>query len=606
MQINIGPRKLVALLEPSSTARIPIFQRSYSWEKPEVTQFLTDVYDCAESKVPHFWGPVVILRRNPDAKDFEIIDGQQRVTTAIIMISILRDLARDLKQKHFGGGNDPRYRLDVELVVRNYLFQDPEYVRPRLEGSYLIRSILESRIIADPSTPGDGGAQIDRPPIRPKGGGLTDTERRNSRQLRSAYLQIRKSLTERIDEVATDSEKTEFVYSIYKALSEWFEIFVMELSSEDDAYALFESLNDRGRRLNPSDLLKTLTLDGIRQNSSGIPIDEALERWDSTVELLGEFDTTKFLRHFLLTQSPNKVQNHKIFSEFKAQISRLGPQGAYLNLQKLEDAAARYSQLLSLSPHTSKVVTAALARMNIYSQTHRVFLLGALDLRLERSIEEQLTRAVEYLSFRWISTGRNAQELETIYQDQLHELVKTPTNEGAERIVKNLVDSAPSDAEFEMFTTSESVALQRYVLLRIATCGGGEVPITAEVEHLAPKSPRDENHWYTAVAPKSSDDDGVLVYEDYVYNWGNLTLLESRLNKSIRNETWTNKRDGVGRTKGISASTYNLNQVFESIESWNAGRILSRETWIKGAGLKLVSKDWVESGHASVSMWVDD
>lgn len=603
MQINIGPRKLSTLLEPSSTAKIPIFQRSYSWEKPEVTQFLTDVYDCAKSKEPHFWGPVVILRRDPEAKDFEIIDGQQRMTTAVIMLSILRDLATELKEPHLGGGNDPRYRPDVPLIVRNYLFQDPEYIRPRLEGSYLIRPILESRVIADPLTPGDGGALVERPPIRPKGGGLDDVERRNSRQLRSAYLQIKKSLTEKLNTIATDSDKTAFVYSIYKALSEWFEIFVMELSSEDDAYALFESLNDRGRRLNPSDLLKTLTLDGVRQSSAAIPIEQAMERWDAAVDLLGEFDTTKFLRHYLLTQTPNKVQNHKIFSEFKAQINRLGPQGAYANLVKLEAAAARYNQLLSLSPHESKTITASLARMKIYSQTHRVFLLGALDLNLDRSVEELLTRAVEYLSFRWISTGKNAQVLETIYQEQIHLLKEAPSAERAELITNNLVKMAPNDDEFRTFTSSESVALQRYLLLRIATCGGGEVPMTADVEHLAPKSPKDENYWYTAVAPSSNKDPEALVYEDYVYNWGNLTLLETRLNKSIRHETWIKKRDGVGKTKGISASTYNLNQVFKSMESWTADLIESRETWLKDAGLKLLSKEWVKTGHAAVSMW---
>jgi hypothetical protein len=604
MHINVGPKNLLLLLEPRSTAKIPIFQRSYSWEKPEVTQFLTDVYDCAESEEPHFWGPVVILRRDPKATDFEIIDGQQRVTTGVIMLSILRDKAIDLTEPYLRGAHDPRYRQDVPLIVRTYLLQEPEFTKPRLEGSYLIRSILESRVIADPTTTDDKGALTERLPIRPKGGGLSDAERRNTRQLRSAYLQIKKSLTEKLDAIAADSDKTAFVYSIYKALSEWFEIFVMELSSEDDAYALFESLNDRGRRLNPSDLLKTLTLDGVRQSSAAIQIDQAVERWDAAVDLLGEFDTTKFLRHYLLTQTSKKVQNHKIFSEFKAQISRLGPQGAYANLVKLEAAAVLYNQLLSLSPHESKTITMSLSRMNIYSQTHRVFLLGALDLNLERSAEELLTRAVEYLSFRWISTGRNAQVLETIYQQQLHLLKESPSAERVEAIANDLIKAAPSDDEFETFTTGESVALQRYLLLRIATCGGGEVPMTADVEHLAPKSPKDQNHWHTAVAPNSSTDPEVLVYEDYVYNWGNLTLLETRLNKSIRNETWQKKRDGVGKTKGISASTYNLNQVFKSTASWTAAHIESRETWLKSAGLKLISRDWVKTGHAAVSMWV--
>lgn len=601
MLITVGANNLQNLLTPTSTARIPIFQRSYSWTKTEITQFLSDIFDSAESRESHFWGPVVVLRRATSSNEIEIIDGQQRVTTAVIMLSLLRDEALKLREPLMNKGTPAQYPLPP--AIRNSLFREPLYAQPRFEGSYLIREILEKRIIADPHLLDGGDDTHERPPIRPNGGGLSDSDRKHSKELRAAYLEIRLKLSERIAAIDSDHEKTNFLNEVFQSLSTRYEIHVMELVSEDDAYTLFESLNDRGRRLNPSDLLKTLTLDYIRRGSSPLSIDDALEKWDSTVDLLGDFDFTKFLRHFLLTQSKNKVQNRRIFSEFKARVEALGHQGAYKNLLALETAATVYNQLLGQTHYPNPVIHASLKRSNFYSQTHRVFLLGALALGLSNRDEERLTRAIEYLSYRWISAGKNAQELESLYQSQVHLLKDAPTTATANRVVDHLIEAAPDDDVFSKLVRTESAALQRYLLIRLASADGGDVVETAEIEHLAPQSPDDMGYWHAAVADGSTPDARGNVYEDYVYSWGNITLLEQKLNRSIQNGIWKNKRDGVGRYKGIKASTYNVNQVIKTLPDWSAENILSREAWIMESALQLVSEEWVKTGRAAVSPW---
>jgi len=601
MQITVGANNLQNLLTPTSVARIPVFQRSYSWTKIEITQFLSDIFESAESEEPHFWGPVVVLRKTATPNELEIIDGQQRLTTAVIMLSLLRDEALKLQEPLMHKGTPAQYPLPP--AVRNALFREPLYSQPRFVGSYLIKDILEDRIIADPRVAVNDPNSPERPPIRPNGGGLSDADRKHSKELRAAYLEMRTKLSEKLAAIESNSEKTRVVSEVFQSLTSRFEIHVMELVSEDDAYTLFESLNDRGRRLNPSDLLKTLTLDHIRQDSTPLSIGDALEKWDSTVDLLGDFDFTKFLRHFLLTQTNAKVQNRKIFSEFKTQIQNLGQQGAYKNLLALEDAAEIYCQLLLRTDHPNPIIKSSLKRMNIYSQTHRVFLLGAFALGLSEGDEERLTRATELLSYRWISAGKNAQELESIYQSLVHVLKTSPTSATAGQVVDQLIRKAPDDDIFSKLIKTESSALQRYLLLRLATADGGDVVDTAEIEHLAPQSPEDTSHWYGAIADGTNPDNKGNVYEDYVYSWGNLTLLEQSLNRSIRNETWPKKRDGVGRFKGIKASTYNVNQVIKTLPGWTAESILSREKWMMESALLLVSESWVKTGHARISPW---
>jgi len=604
MQITIGANSLETLMSPVNKISVPAFQRNFSWTKIEVGQFLSDVYASAESQTGHFWGPVVVLQRDPQRPDFELIDGQQRITTAVVMLSILRDQALRLAQPVVNLGLPSQYQLPP--VIRNSLFRSPHFQAPRFVGSYLIDVVLSERIIADPTQPNPlGGAPLQRPPIRKRGGGLSDADRKHTKEIRAAFLQIEESLKRQINQRSTDAEKTSFVDQVFVALTRNFEIHTMVLLSEDDAYTLFESLNDRGLRLNPGDLLKTFTLDEIRQTGL-VPIDQALTRWDDAVSSLGDYDFTKFLRHFLLTKTTEKVQNRRIFSEFKKQVNNLQPGGALKNLANLEIATGNYAQLLDRAPrHPDIKLADAFARMNLYSQTHRVFLLGMLELGLSNADQQQLTRAIENLSYRWIATGGNAQELESLYQNQLHQLKSHPTSSGASTMVQSLLSSAPSDADLMGLTENDSPALQRYLLLRIEQSRGAAIASNAELEHLAPQQPgANSAHWHAAVADPVAPDASGNVYEDYVYNWGNLTLLERPLNRAIKNSDWAKKLTGSGAKKwGISDSNYNLNQIIKTKPAWTAADIVRREAWMKNVAPILLSPNWVLTGVDRIPMW---
>lgn len=603
MQLTVGANSLETLLAPTSKVSVPAFQRNFSWTKIEVSQFLSDIYSSAATSDGHFWGPVVVLQKDPSKLNFELIDGQQRITTAVIMLAVLRDQALQLTQKFVNLGLPSQYELTPG--IRNSLFLSPRFSEPRFVGSYLINTVLSERIIADPTRPNpSGGENIQRQPIRKRGGGLSDADRKHTKELRAAYLQIEESLKTKISAQPTDNEKTLFVESIFHALTRNFEIHTMVLISEDDAYTLFESLNDRGLRLNPGDLLKTFTLDEIRQGSAET-IDGAIARWDDAMTSLGDFDFTKFLRHFLLTRTTAKVGNRKIFSEFKNQVQRLQPGGAVKNLGHIEIAASNYSKLLAPSLHPDQKLRDSFNRMSLYSQTHRVFLLGMLELELELQDQQRLTRAIENLSYRWIATGGNAQELETIYQQQLHMLKANPITTNCMSIVNNLLAKAPLDEKFIKFTDNDSPALQKYLLIRIEKSRGGDMAENAEIEHLAPQQPGSNgNHWYSAVASPDVPDEAGNVYEDYVYNWGNLTLLERSLNRTIRNSEWPVKLTGAGpRRWGINDSNYSLNQTIKTHAKWTAAEIISREDWIKSVAMVLLSENWVKTGLDRVPMW---
>lgn len=77
--------------------RVPSYQRAYAWEEPQLKQFVSDILTIGEKK--YYYGHF-ILEENPDYPDsFEIIDGQQRITTFILFQMICRLLgAKDLEK----------------------------------------------------------------------------------------------------------------------------------------------------------------------------------------------------------------------------------------------------------------------------------------------------------------------------------------------------------------------------------------------------------------------------------------------------------------------------------------------------------------------------
>lgn len=247
--------------------------------------------------------------------------------------------------------------------------------------------------------------------------------------------------------------------------------------------------------------------------------------------------------------------------------------------------------------------------MNSFSDTHRVFLLATLEAGLPIELQKNLFRATEYLAARWILAGENAQELESLYQTLAHQISKAPTAETANRVILEMLTKAPSDLDLSLLYRTEKTDMQRYFLRRIEETSGGltlswDKPIT--IEHLAPQKPSNDSNWETKVTklPDESDDD--FSYDEVIQQWGNLTLLEKKLNSSIQNSEWIKKVNGDSSTKydGLKASTMNLNKPLVQLDEWTRASIELRNIWVTKASLQLVSKDWVLSGIEEVDKLV--
>lgn len=94
IQENFRPKPIADLIDGKHLFVIPSFQRGYRWEEKQVTDLLEDIKQFADNDVPgadsYFLQPVVVRPcKYGDRDAWEVLDGQQRLTTLLLILKRL-------------------------------------------------------------------------------------------------------------------------------------------------------------------------------------------------------------------------------------------------------------------------------------------------------------------------------------------------------------------------------------------------------------------------------------------------------------------------------------------------------------------------------------
>ena len=584
MEIKADSESLSHIFAGNNTIVVPDYQRNYAWQGAQIDSFVDDLLQAVKEGDSHFFGPIVLLKPH-NANEGQLIDGQQRITTAIMFLCIIRDKLSKFENTTIQVNN---VAVDIKSPIDGILLKT-DMVSARFRANYQIRSIFRDYIFI----PATSDA---RKTFRSKGGGMSPHEKQITKELRSAYLRLQKKLDDWLNETPDDHEaqKTK-LHGLIQGLANNMELLTMRVYSEDDAYILFETLNDRGLRLTPSDLLKSYTLKGVEELDANV-FQASLAKWDLAVENLGPYPFTKFLRHYLLSIQGQKVQSKKIFKIFGELIESYGNGGALKNLDKVSSASLTYAQLLNENHVTgNKKLDRCLKRLNLISETHRVFLLRVFEMNHSDEMKLRAARAVEVLAFRWVLIGENAQEIETFYQTQAGLLTLEKNQDQLEVCIKNILDKVPNDAlvKSELLNNTAKRDLQFYVLKKL-NYGLTNVEVIWDqqdlhIEHLAPQKPDANSNWFSKIGPKTTEDPDQDTYDEIIQKWGNLSLLEFEINTSVQNSEWGIKLEGLPNKPGLKKSHTDLTKQVALLKDWNVDLLNSRTIWIANAMVELSS-----------------
>lgn len=204
---------------------IPDYQRPYRWGTDEALQLLDDLEECLERDLgdPYFLGSLVLVQRSE--AEFEVIDGQQRLTTLTILFSVLRDLST---------GQLAGELADLVLEPGSQLAKiEP---KPRL----LLRAQDRKFFASYVQDPGNIGALV----------ALSDNSVESEPQ--RAVRDNARALHRRL--LTWDDAKREQLATLASTRT-----FLVVVSTPDlnSAYRIFSVMNARGLDLSPADIFKS-------------------------------------------------------------------------------------------------------------------------------------------------------------------------------------------------------------------------------------------------------------------------------------------------------------------------------------------------------------
>lgn len=252
---------------------IPRYQRRYAWDELNIEEFWEDLRN---NKQGHFLGSMVVC--GPRSGEREVIDGQQRITTALILLSVLRDEYIRLGETALVGG--------IESLIKYIDLNGKERFRlENCDGSANNR-LVESVLTPEKDRQYPNGEYPDSLEVaaRKKFEHLIHAEQARTGDSISILNEMRDSLV-----------RAEAVYV-------W-------ADSRSDAFGVFETLNDRGQSLTVVDLVKNTIFSRLAERA-----DRGDEKmWVKAIDLVEQSELENIdLSQFLYYHWNSIAQNGKV------------------------------------------------------------------------------------------------------------------------------------------------------------------------------------------------------------------------------------------------------------------------------------------------------
>ncbi len=604
-QVFMLPQRLV----------VPLFQRPYVWnEDNQWAPLWRDITRVAERRLvpqggpqqPHFLGAVVLQQlQNPlgSLQTRTVIDGQQRLTTLQVML--------DAVHAEFVAVGAAQSALRVEgLVVNSEAFcekpEDRFKVWPTNRDRPGFNEVMSAQLPVDYSS-------LDDPRAR-----LVQAHRFFAESARS-WLALNGD-----DEVLRRAE------ALDHTVRELLQLVVIELTAEENAQEIFETLNARGAQLTAADLIKNFVFQRLMEQ--GVDVEAAYEAhwkefetgfWETEVSFgrLTYSRSSIFLNHLLISRTGEEIVAREVFTRFKS-YADFDFDGQMTELLEQVDRASsvyrRFIEGATANNPIDRLQLFAYRSSTLESEVFKPVVLWLLDPEQDAVPDDQLTKAIETLES-WLVRRMLVRATTKSYAQVAAELVthlaKGNRASAGDELSNFLAEQDvvsrywPDDDEIR----NELAELQVYKRLRRGRLrmvlealedhargwqadregmGGERVPRNKfHIEHVMPRSW--EAHWPLGFTTTDERD-------RIVHTLGNLTLLTAPLNSSVSNSAWHEKKSAVALHDVLKT---NVALVAEAGDVWDEDRIRVRTA----AMAETILRIWpVPQGHTSTFGKVHD
>lgn len=503
---------------------VPDYQREYVWKPDDqVEQFIIDIdneFDpAAKEQSGYFIGSIILVENKGK---FDVIDGQQRLTTIVLALCACRDVlsSQELNTKQ------KEYLSSITSLLSKFDMNTDE-TQLRLELQYeeskdYLKKLIATEKFEEKKTP-------------------------SIEKMEKAYKRLSDYFGNHLQQGVEDL--TKFVrYFLTKI-----ELVIIESENLSSALKIFETINQRGAGLNAMDLVKNLLFSEAREGDFQ-KIKDTWKEITANLQACNEdSNPLRFLRYFLMARYYNGILREDDI--YKWIISPDGKrlinfeQEPLRFAKELKGISERYSKLVIATekvyeettdhPHVTNI-----GFINKYKSRQHLILLLALPQSVSIEVIEYLAKQIESFFFFSNTIGIQAKNNERLFSSWSKALRDTNTTEEvAEALEKSIIPylaERVSQFKSEFLNISHNSYNPQYRLRHIL----GRMENTSleyaglptkgfntihgmQIEHILPQTP------LNGFIPEEFEDQDE--YFTAVYKLGNVTLLESTINQAVNN-----------------------------------------------------------------------
>jgi hypothetical protein len=350
---------------------IPTYQRRYSWHERQVGELMDDIA-AIESGDTHLLGSIVCLAGHHKAglNQLELVDGQQRLTTVSIILECIRE------RLETEGTPDETFEINQLLNAKP------------LSGKAVKKIALES-IDAD---------EFAQHLLQ---GDVTGVKNQN---LSGAFKFVRERVIE-----ASLKDVREFLYMLRNQAV----IIRLDVGNAKDAFKLFETINNRGLKLSPTDIVKNFLLGNAARLGSD-SLEFARKHWSKLLVNLDGTSSDAFFRYFLMATLQRRIMTSEVIAEFKSlfmnqvkEAETLPEHGLYNDTDDDQDeedtTVTEVVEVVATQSSTLKKVSfnEFVSRLTLCSEVYGDLIFArTADKRIDRHLRNlQMIKAVQTYGF---------------------------------------------------------------------------------------------------------------------------------------------------------------------------------------------------------------
>lgn len=539
---------------------IPNYQRPYSWEVENIEQLFDDLYDFfqGDTEETYFLGSVVVIKKDHFPESY-VVDGQQRLTSLTILLSVLASFLSDKSKAN----SIELYIKQPENLAESIPAQ-PRLTLRKQDNDFFSKYIQNIKIEDLKSINIDSDCK-------------TDAQKNIYKNTLALVKRVK-------DKFEGDEEG---IFEFCKFIIQKCCIVIVSTPNEKSAFRIFSVMNDRGLDLLPSDILKSYLIGKMSSKQ-----DEYTDKWEDLEQDLGRARFNELFSHIRMIYLKTKAQK-SLLDEFQESIiPNINSVSDFIDTE-LTSYADKFNALKSRNYRAgnfTEEINGYLFWLNKVNFSEWIpVVIRFLHAKPTEQLAYDFFKHLDCLTSYIYLSAKNINDRIYRFGDILKQLENDLDCSKELKIPNKLYLTDEEKQEFKLLLDGNVYQLvsprRNYLILRMDSMisdGAATYNLQKDsltIEHVLPQTIKEDSQW--------SDWWDKEKHKLWVHRLANLVPLNRRRNSSASNLEFKDKKEKYFKGNN-NVSSYALTTQVLDTEEWTLDIVAQRQ----GTLLSRLYKEW--------------